>query len=79
MLSVVILGMLLIPMSILVVLFGLPTVRALMVDIVEGWGVAIGLEGLALVVAEAMPVIVLLACIAMMVAGIVGLLRKKSV
>lgn len=78
MLLAVTLSMILIPASILVVLFALPTIRTLMVDVVEGWGAAIGLGGLAADIAEAMPVIVLLACIATMMAGIIGLTKGRT-
>ena len=78
MLLVVALSMILIPLSILVILFVLPTARTLMVGIVEGWGVAAGLGGLAADIAEAMPVLVLLACIAMMAAGIIGFVKGRT-
>lgn len=73
----VMLCMILVSIAILVVLFGLPAARALMVNMVEGWGEAAGLGGLAADIAEAMPVIVLLVCIAMMAAGVIGLLKGR--
>lgn len=78
MLLALIIGMILAPVAILVILFVLPTVRTLMVGIVEGWGVAAGLGGLASNIAEAMPIIVLLICIAMIIAGVIGLVKGRT-
>jgi len=78
MLLAVTISMILVPISILVVLFALPTIRTLMVEVTAGWGAAAGLGGIALVIAEAMPIIVPLACVAMIAAGIIGLLGRRT-
>lgn len=72
------LGMVLVPASILVVWFGMPPIKTLMTDLVSGWGATVGLSGIALAIANAMPIIVPIACIGMMIAGFLGLIKGRS-
>lgn len=74
----VFLALILAPAAVLLIWFGLPSIKELMIDVVSSWGASVGLEGFTLVLANAMPIMVPAACIAIIIAGIIGMVRGGS-
>lgn len=74
----VFLGLVLLPAAMLALWYGMPPVKAVMESTVETWGASVGLSGFALLLATMMPVIVPVMCFAGMIAGIIGLVKGRS-
>lgn len=71
----VLVGLVLIPVAVLIVWIAMPPLRTLMADVTANWGASVGLEGLALVIAQALPIIVPVVCILGLVLGLVFTVR----
>ena len=52
-----------------------PVFKDVIVSVTESWGVAVGLDGLALVIANIMPILLPAACFGVIIVGLVGLVR----
>lgn len=75
----IVLALILAPAAVLVMWFVMPIFKTMMVSIVESWGVAIGLSGFALVLAQSMPLIVPVACVSAIIAGFIFAARSSGV
>jgi len=70
------LGFIIAPCAILLLWYGLPIFKDLMIHTVATWGVAVGLGGIALTLANLMPNIVPVMCIAGIIASFVFLAKS---
>ena len=71
------LGLIIAPAAVLLMWYGLPIFKDLMIHTVATWGVDVGLSGFALDLANAMPLIVPVMCIAGIIAGFIFLARSS--
>ena len=72
------LGLVTVPACLLIIWFVSPLFKTVMESIVEGWGVAVGLSGFALVIAEVMPFLVPALCFGAIIVGLIGLARGRG-
>jgi len=74
----ILLALILIPTCLLIIWFATPLFKEIIVNTVEGWGAAAGLDGLALLIADIMPVLIPTMCFGAIIAGVIGLAMKKG-
>jgi len=75
----VFLGLLLLPASVLLMWYALPIFKTVMVDWTINMGAFVGLDGPALFIANAMPVIVPVMCSAGIIACFIGIAKGRNV
>lgn len=73
------LAMVLAPAAVLVLWYAMPPIKILMIDVVSSWGATVGLSGFALLLANAMPLIVPIVCIGAIIAGFIAAARGSKV
>lgn len=74
----ILISMILMPGALLAIWIISPVAKTIAQSIVSDWGVAVGLDGFALALANAMPYLVPLICLIMIFVGLVGAIRGGS-
>jgi len=74
----IVLALILAPAAVLVMWFATPPIKELMISMATTWGASVGLEGLPLILVNAMPIIVPVACVSAIIAGFIFAARRSG-